>query len=98
MTGRALVPRRADEIVASRRGERLAARAIAHLPILTDKESAEAQSLFASGSSHHSGNVSSQSWCPPASEHGPVAFFATAWFGQDPVGPGRPSRPLLTSL
>src|SRR6267143_1138203 len=54
----------ANEIAAPRRGERVAApRAIACLPILTDNEIAEAPSLFASGSSHDSGNVSSPS-CP----------------------------------
>src|SRR5438477_572935 len=62
-----------------------------HLPIMTDKESAEGPSLFACGSSHHSGNVV-QPAVPRsrlAHERRRVAFFATAWFGQDPAGPGR---------
>jgi len=92
LAGALLPPMGADEIVASRRGERVAdTRAIAHLPIMTDKESAGGPSLFACGSSHHSGNVV-QPAVPRsrlAHERRRVAFFATAWFGQDPAGPGR---------
>ena len=66
----------AEEVVASRLGERVAdACAIACLPILTDKESAEAPSLFASSSSHHSDTVSSRSLTVPGFPETPAIRF-----------------------